>query len=197
MAARASRSRSTRKPTPISSLSPKGCATRSLACQSSASTWSGRPAKPKEARSKRGKEREEARKKQEAAKANSKKTKEEQEKELEAKKEEAARKAMEHLRMIDFISHRLPPGAKLELLSDQSGFIENSITEVQINALIGGTMAVLVLFVFLRNVVHTLIVGLTIPVSIMATFAPMYMFDVSLNIMSLGGVGPRHRDAGR
>ena len=49
-------------------------------------------------------------------------------------------------------------------------------------------MAVLVLFVFLRNVVHTLIVGLTIPVSIMATFAPMYMFDVSLNIMSLGGL---------
>ena len=79
-------------------------------------------------------------------------------------------------------------GAKLELLSDQSGFIKNSITEVQTNAIIGGTMAVLVLFVFLRNVVHTLIVGLTIPVSIMATFAPMYMFDVSLNIMSLGGL---------
>ena len=134
------------------------------------------------------KEREEEQKKQEAAKADSTKTKEEQEKELEEKKQEAARKAMEHLRMIDFISHRLPPGAKLELLSDQSGFIENSITEVQINALIGGTMAVLVLFVFLRNVVHTLIVGLTIPVSIMATFAPMYMFDVSLNIMSLGGL---------
>ena len=90
--------------------------------------------------------------------------------------------------MTDFISHRLPVGAKLELLSDQSGFIKNSITEVQTNAIIGGTMAVLVLFVFLRNVVHTLIVGLTIPVSIMATFAPMYMFDVSLNIMSLGGL---------
>ena len=133
-------------------------------------------------------EQEEARKKQEAAKADTKKPKEEQQKELEKKKREEARKAMEHLRMTDFIGHRLPPGAKLELLSDQSGFIENSIREVQINALIGGTMAVLVLFVFLRNVVHTLIVGLTIPVSIMATFAPMYMFDVSLNIMSLGGL---------
>ena len=131
---------------------------------------------------------EEERKKQEAAKADTKKTKEAQQKELEQKKREEARKAMEHLRMTDFIGHRLPPGAKLELLSDQSGFIENSIREVQINALIGGTMAVLVLFVFLRNVVHTLIVGLTIPVSIMATFAPMYMFDVSLNIMSLGGL---------
>ena len=133
-------------------------------------------------------EQEEAGKKQEAENADTKKTKEEQQKELEKKKQEEARKAMEHLRMTDFIGHRLPPGAKLEILSDQSGFIENSIREVQINALIGGTMAVLVLLVFLRNVVHTLIVGLTIPVSIMATFAPMYMFDVSLNIMSLGGL---------
>lgn len=112
----------------------------------------------------------------------------EEEEALEAKKQEAARQAREHLQMTDFISHRLPPGAKLELLSDQSGFIKNSITEVQLNAIIGGAMAVLVLFVFLRNAVHTLIVGLTIPVSIMATFAPMYMFDVSLNIMSLGGL---------
>ena len=110
------------------------------------------------------------------------------EEELKAQQQQAAHKAAEHLLMTDFISHRLPFGAKLELLSDQSGFIENSIAEVQINAIIGGTMAVLVLFVFLRNVVHTLIVGLTIPVSIMATFAPMYMFDVSLNIMSLGGL---------
>ena len=136
----------------------------------------------------RSEEQEEARKKREAEKAAAKKNKEEQQEELEAKKQAAARKAMEHLRMTDFIGHRLPRGAKLELLSDQSGFIKNSITEVQLNALIGGTMAVIVLFVFLRNVVHTLIVGLTIPVSIMATFAPMYMFDVSLNIMSLGGL---------
>ncbi len=133
-------------------------------------------------------ERREEQKKQEAEGATAQKNEEEQQKELEKKKQEEARKAMEHLRMTDFISHRLPPGAKLELLSDQSGFIKNSISEVQINAIIGGTMAVLVLFVFLRNVVHTLIVGLTIPVSIMATFAPMYMFDVSLNIMSLGGL---------
>ena len=110
------------------------------------------------------------------------------EEELQARQQQAARQAAEHLQMTDFISHRLPSGAKLELLSDQSGFIENSIAEVQLNAIIGGAMAVLVLLVFLRNVVHTLIVGLTIPVSIMATFAPMYMFDVSLNIMSLGGL---------
>ena len=107
---------------------------------------------------------------------------------LKAEREEAARKAIEHLRLTDFISYRLPEATELELLSDQSGFIKNSIQEVQTSAIIGGGMAVLVLFIFLRNVVHTLIIGLTIPVSIVATFAPMFMFDVSLNIMSLGGL---------
>jgi len=107
---------------------------------------------------------------------------------LEAEKQAAARKAIEHLRMIDFIGYRLPEGARLELLSDQSGFIEDSIAEVQTSAILGGLMAVLVLFVFLRNVVHTLIIGLTIPVSIVATFAPMFIYDVSLNMMSLGGL---------
>ncbi len=103
-------------------------------------------------------------------------------------KKEAARLALEHLRMTDFISYRLPVGARVEVLSDQSVFISSSIREVQKNAIIGGLIATLVLFVFLRNPIQTLIVGLTIPVSIIAAFAPMYIFDVSLNIMSLGGL---------
>ena len=107
---------------------------------------------------------------------------------LQDKKKEAARLTIEFLRMTDFISFRLPEGAELEVLSDQSVFIQNSIEEVKSSAMLGGIMAVLVLFVFLRNVVHTLIIGLTIPISVVATFAPMYIFDVSLNIMSLGGL---------
>lgn len=107
---------------------------------------------------------------------------------LKQRRIEAAQEAMNHLMMTDFISYRLPSGARLEMLSDQSIFIKNSIDEVQNSALIGGGFAVLVLFVFLRNIVHTLIIGLTIPVSIVATFAPMFIFDVSMNIMSLGGL---------
>ena len=107
---------------------------------------------------------------------------------LKEKKREAAMRTMEHLRMTDFIAYMLPPGAELEVLSDQSVFIVNSIEEVQKSAILGGAMAIVVLFVFLRNVVHTLIIGLTIPVSIIATFAPMHAFEVSLNIMSLGGL---------
>ena len=107
---------------------------------------------------------------------------------LKDQKRQAAIKTIQHLQMTDFISYRLPAQAQLELLSDQSVFIANSIAEVQSSALLGGAMAILVLFVFLRNILHTVIIGLTIPLSIVATFAPMYIFDVSLNIMSLGGL---------
>ncbi len=107
---------------------------------------------------------------------------------LEAAPEQPTKQTIEHLKMTDFLSYQLPSGASLEVLSDQSVFIVESIREVQNSALIGGAMAILVLFVFLRNIVHTLIIGLTIPVSIIATFAPMKLFDVSLNLMSLGGL---------
>ncbi len=107
---------------------------------------------------------------------------------LSAQKREEAMRISEHLKMVDFLAYRLPEGALLDELSDQSVFIVNSIDQVQQSALIGGLMAILILFIFLRNVSHTVIIGLTIPVSIVATFAPMHLFDVSLNIMSLGGL---------
>ena len=107
---------------------------------------------------------------------------------LKEQKKAAAREAIERLQMTDFIAYRLPEGAAIAVLSDQSLFIVESVREVQNNALLGGAVAILVLFFFLRNIVHTLIIGLTIPVSIIATFAPMHLFEVSLNIMSLGGL---------
>jgi multidrug efflux pump subunit AcrB len=90
--------------------------------------------------------------------------------------------------MTGYVSHSLPEGVHLEMQSDQSKFIKNSVDEVKQTALIGGLLAVLVLYVFLRNPVHTTIVGIAIPVSIVATFAPMNIFNVSLNVMSLGGL---------
>ena len=109
-------------------------------------------------------------------------------KDAEAKRQASAVRTVTEQRMTDFVAHRLPPGVGLDVLSDQSAFIESSIDEVRNNVLLGGAIAGLVLLVFLRNVVHTLIVAVTIPVSVVATFAPMHLFDVSLNIMSLGGL---------
>ncbi|MFC2088605.1 efflux RND transporter permease subunit [Calditrichota bacterium] len=90
--------------------------------------------------------------------------------------------------MTNFVAYNLPEGVKIDKLSDQSVFIENAVNEVKQTAILGGVLAIIILFVFLRNLVVTLIVGVSIPISIISTFAPMKIFGVSLNIMSLGGL---------
>lgn len=104
-----------------------------------------------------------------------------------ARRAEAARVA-EYLQMTDFVAYQLPPNADIQTLADQSIFIRNSIDEVKNNAIFGAIIAIIVLFVFLRNLAQTLIIGVCIPISIVATFAPMFISDVSLNIISLGGL---------
>ena len=95
---------------------------------------------------------------------------------------------VKHRRMTDYVSYQLPEGMQIEILSDPSEFILTSLREVRSNAVLGGLMAMVVIYAFLRSLPHTLIIGVTIPVSILATFGPMHIFDVSLNIMSLGGL---------
>ena len=104
------------------------------------------------------------------------------------KQRAAAQEVITRRAMTNFIGQQLPPGATVELLADQSVFISKSIDEVKDNAISGAIIAVIVLYLFLRNVVQTIIIGLSIPLSIVATFAPMYMSGVSLNIISLGGL---------
>ena len=79
-------------------------------------------------------------------------------------------------------------GAKLKVVADRSVFIQNSINEVRNTAIIGGLLAVAILYLFLRNPLSTAIVGVSIPMSLLITFAPLNIFGVSLNIMSLGGL---------
>ena len=89
---------------------------------------------------------------------------------------------------LDRLQEQLPANMRLEVLFDQSTFIAGAVREVRDNALLGGVLAVLVLFVFLRDLRSTLIIGLAIPVSIIATFILMLTRGVSLNVMSLGGL---------
>ncbi len=79
-------------------------------------------------------------------------------------------------------------GAVLTVVSDRSEFIEGSISEVRNTAILGGLLAVIVLYLFLRNLLTTLIVAVSIPISLLITFAPLSVASVSLNIMSLGGL---------
>src|SRR5262245_23623382 len=79
-------------------------------------------------------------------------------------------------------------GARLEVAADRSKFIESSINEVRDTAIYGGLLAIVVLYLFLIDVKTTLIISLTIPLSLLITFAPLNLLGVTLNIMSLGGL---------
>ncbi|MBU8871089.1 MAG: efflux RND transporter permease subunit [Gemmatimonadales bacterium] len=83
---------------------------------------------------------------------------------------------------------KLPAGAELTVLFDQSHFIQQSVNEVRNAALIGGVLAIGLLLLFLRDLRSTLIIATSIPISVVATFIAMYKLDISLNIMSLGGL---------
>ncbi|MDR9408622.1 MAG: efflux RND transporter permease subunit, partial [Balneolaceae bacterium] len=89
---------------------------------------------------------------------------------------------------MDEIRASLPSNMKLEKVYDQSVFIASAVNEVKNAGIIGGILAVLVLYFFLRNFWSTVIISISIPVSVIATFNLMYGNDISLNIMSLGGI---------
>lgn len=71
---------------------------------------------------------------------------------------------------------------------NQARFIQQAVDNVLWSAVLGAVLATLVLYLFLRHLRSTLLVAFSIPISVLATFALMYQMDVSLNIMSLGGI---------
>lgn len=83
---------------------------------------------------------------------------------------------------------KLYPNLKFKVAYDQSQYISASINDVTTSALIGGALAILILLFFLRNFRSTLVVALSIPISIISTFALLYVCGFTLNTMSLGGL---------
>src|SRR3989441_969655 len=83
------------------------------------------------------------------------------------------------------IQQTLPTGVKLESAFDGSVFVTHSIDDARLTLLIAAILVVLIIFVFLRNVRATIIPGLAIPASIVATFAIMYFLGFSINNFTL------------
>jgi hydrophobic/amphiphilic exporter-1 (mainly G- bacteria), HAE1 family len=83
---------------------------------------------------------------------------------------------------------KLYPQLKFGVAYDQAQFIETSINDVKLSALIGGFLAIFILLFFLRNIPSTIVVGLSIPISIVSTFSLLYLAGFTLNTMSLGGL---------
>ncbi len=81
-----------------------------------------------------------------------------------------------------------PRGMDFMIITNQAKFIKNTIDQVKQTALLGGILAVLVLLYFLKNLRSTIIIGASIPISVIITFFLMFSSDISLNIISMGGL---------
>lgn len=79
----------------------------------------------------------------------------------------------------------LPGSMSLEVLTDRTDAIRASVHDTQVELILAVILVVLVIFVFLRNIPATIIPGLSVPLSIIGTFAVMYMLGFSLNNLSL------------
>ncbi len=86
---------------------------------------------------------------------------------------------------IPAIQELLPPGIELAVSFDQSIFVKRSIKEAKETLLLAGTLVVIIIFLFLRNVRATIIPGLAIPASIVATFALLNLLGFSINTVTL------------
>ncbi len=82
----------------------------------------------------------------------------------------------------------LPSKSKLDTIDDQSIFIQSSLDDVRNDAIIGGVLAILIIFFFLADSWSTFIIALSLPISLIATFFFMGQAGVNLNVMSLGGL---------
>ena len=80
------------------------------------------------------------------------------------------------------------PAYKFYVVSNQGTFINSAIGEVKDSAILGILLAVVVLYLFLRRMKVTLVISLAMPISIIATFNLMFFNDLTLNIMTLGGL---------
>ena len=89
---------------------------------------------------------------------------------------------------LEQIKSTFPADAELTTIEDQSRFIEHAISDVKKDAVIGGVLAILIIFLFLRDGWSTFVISLSLPVSIIATFFFMGQLGLSLNVMSLGGL---------
>ncbi len=80
------------------------------------------------------------------------------------------------------------PQIKIQVVTDESRYIENSISSLKGSIAVGAVLVFLVLFLFLQNIKDSINIGIAIPIAVIATFNLLYFRNITLNIMSLGGL---------
>ena len=91
-------------------------------------------------------------------------------------------------RALEELKGRLPGDINTFTVMDQAKYIEFSLRNVAWNLVLGGLLAALVLFVFLRSLRSTLVIAFSMPISVVATFILIYFGKLTLNMMTLGGL---------
>jgi CzcA family heavy metal efflux pump len=86
------------------------------------------------------------------------------------------------------LAKTLPAGIKISRVYDLAEFVEESIASVRDAILIGSVLAIIVLLVFLRDWRLTMIAAVTLPMAVIPTFAFMWLFGGTINLMSMGGL---------
>ena len=86
------------------------------------------------------------------------------------------------------IGKQLPPDIKITEIFNTTDMVENSLNQVTSSAFTGALLAVLILFIFLRSIKPTIIIGISIPVSVIITMMLMYFFHLTLNLMTMAGL---------
>ncbi len=82
----------------------------------------------------------------------------------------------------------LPPTVRLQTISDQSQYTVSAINGLIKNLIIGAIVATIIIFIFLRSPGATMVIGFSIPLSVATAFILMYFNNMSLDMMTLGGL---------
>ncbi|HEU4964148.1 MAG TPA: efflux RND transporter permease subunit, partial [Bacilli bacterium] len=89
---------------------------------------------------------------------------------------------------LDDLRNELPKNVKVASMFDLATFIKQSISTLTRDLMLGGVFAILILYVFLRSWRSTMVLSLSIPVSIIATFIMVYFAGQSVNMLTMGGL---------
>ena len=89
---------------------------------------------------------------------------------------------------LERMTRELPPDIRITELFNTTDIIENSLNQVTSTAMSGAILAIMILFLFLRSLKPTLIIGISIPVSIIITLMMMYFAKLTLNLMTMAGL---------
>ena len=78
--------------------------------------------------------------------------------------------------------------SNIKLLDDRASFISDSISNILVSIVIGAVLAVAVIYIFIKKIRTSLIIAITLPVSVIAALLGLYLMDISMNMVSLGGL---------